>query len=227
MPVVPHVPWVQRNIPIPPGLYDDVCKVLKQKIDAGVYEHSNSSYRTRWFCVPKKDGKLRMVLALEALNAVTIQHSGVPPFTEEVAEHFAWRACSSMMDLYVGYDERALAPRFTRLHFLSIPFRPPQIYSPTNGLGKLSSHIHGDVIFILQAEIPEFTRPISTISQLGVQLHVTRKWRARNHSRKLRHTALRLGTLPRPKSNRTADEVLRRYIFRLQNHFFASRKSRF
>ena len=159
MPVVPHVPWVQRNIPIPPGLYDEVCAVLKKKIDAGVYEHSNSSYRTRWFCVPKKDGKLRMVLALEALNAVTIQHSGVPPFTEEVAEHFAGRACGSMLDLYVGYDERALAQGSRDYTSFQSPFGPLRSTVLPMGWANSVPIFHGDVVFILQAEIPEFTRP--------------------------------------------------------------------
>jgi hypothetical protein len=43
-PVVPHTPWVERNIPIPPGIYPEVCKLIKAKIDAGTYEPSNSSY---------------------------------------------------------------------------------------------------------------------------------------------------------------------------------------
>jgi hypothetical protein len=42
--VVPHKPWIQRNILIPPGLYDKLCKLVKQKMDAGVFEPSNSSY---------------------------------------------------------------------------------------------------------------------------------------------------------------------------------------
>lgn len=82
MPVIPHKPWVLKNIPIPPGLYPQVCKVIKTKIDAGVYEPSNSAYRSRWFCVLKKDGvSLRLVHSLEPLNEVTIAHSGVPPAT--------------------------------------------------------------------------------------------------------------------------------------------------
>ena len=69
IPVVPHTPWVQRNIPIPPGLYQEVCRLVKNKIDAEVFEPSNSSYRSRWFCVLKKDGKsLRIVQSLEPLN---------------------------------------------------------------------------------------------------------------------------------------------------------------
>jgi hypothetical protein len=47
MPTIPHKPWAQRNIPIPPGIYDEVCRLIKRKIDAGVYEPSNSSYRSK------------------------------------------------------------------------------------------------------------------------------------------------------------------------------------
>ena len=90
IPVVPHKPWVLKNIPIPPGLYPKVCEIIKTKLDAGVYEPSNSSYRSRWFCVLKKDGvSLRLVHSLEPLNKVTIAHSGVPPATENLASQFA------------------------------------------------------------------------------------------------------------------------------------------
>jgi hypothetical protein len=110
IPVVPHKPWVLKNIPIPPGLYQEVCRIIKTKLDAGVYEPSNSSYRSRWFCIIKKDGKsLRLVHSLEPLNEVTIAHSGVPPATETLAAQFAGRSCGGMFDLYVGYDERTLA----------------------------------------------------------------------------------------------------------------------
>ena len=109
MPVVPHKPWVLCNIPIPPGIYDDVCEAIHEELQAGTFEPSNSSYGSHWFCVVKKDGKaLQLVLSLEPLNQVTIQHSGVPPFTEQLTEHFASQACGSMLDLYVGYNKRAL-----------------------------------------------------------------------------------------------------------------------
>ena len=63
MPVVPHKPWVLRNILILPGIYDDVCEAIRRKLQAGTFELLNSSYRSRWFCVVKKDGKaLRPVL---------------------------------------------------------------------------------------------------------------------------------------------------------------------
>ena len=46
MPTVEHTPWVYRNIPIPSGIYEEVCKIVQQKIKAGVYEPSNASYRS-------------------------------------------------------------------------------------------------------------------------------------------------------------------------------------
>ena len=108
-PVVAHTPWVERNIPIPPGIFERVCEVVRDKINAGVYEPSNSSYRSRWFCVKKADGRLRPVHALEALNRVTIQHSGVTPTPDHLAETFGGRACGGILDLFVGYDNRPLA----------------------------------------------------------------------------------------------------------------------
>ncbi|EIN06904.1 hypothetical protein PUNSTDRAFT_28646, partial [Punctularia strigosozonata HHB-11173 SS5] len=74
IPTVEHVPWVFKNIPIAPGIRDEVIKIIKAKIASGTYEHSNSSYRSAWFCVPKKDGKsLRLVHDLQPLNRVTIR----------------------------------------------------------------------------------------------------------------------------------------------------------
>ena len=46
IPTVEHKPWVVRNIPIPPGIYKNICELIQRKIDAGVFEPSNSSYRS-------------------------------------------------------------------------------------------------------------------------------------------------------------------------------------
>jgi hypothetical protein len=120
MPTIANKPWVVHNIPIPPGVYEHICGLIKKKIDAGVFKASNSSYRSPWFCIIKKDGSsLYIVQSLEPLNTVTIAHSGVPPFTEQVAEQFAGHACCAMLDLFVEYDERALT------EFLRQPFSHP------------------------------------------------------------------------------------------------------
>ncbi|KAF8238365.1 hypothetical protein L208DRAFT_1074909, partial [Tricholoma matsutake] len=84
-------------IPILPGIYEEVCAMLKKKIEAGIYEPSNSSYRLHWFCITKKD-TLRSVHGLEQLNKVTIQHSGVVPIPEHLAELFGGCTCGGMLD---------------------------------------------------------------------------------------------------------------------------------
>ena len=63
-----------------------------------------------------------MVQSLEPLNAVTIAHSGVPPFTEQLVKQFAGHACGAMLDLFVGYDERALAEVSHDLTMFQTPF---------------------------------------------------------------------------------------------------------
>ena len=160
MPTIPHKPWAQRNIPIPPGIYEEVCKVIRRKLDAGVYEPSNSSYRSRWFCVVKKDGTtLRIVHSLEPLNQVTIKHAGVTPFTDQIGEHFAGRACGGMLDLYVGYDERGLAETSRDLTTFQSPFGTLRLVTLPMGWTNSVPIFHDDVTFILQPEIPDVTVP--------------------------------------------------------------------
>lgn len=159
-PVVPHTPWVQKNIPIPPGLYNEVCGMIKKKLAAGVYEPSNSSYRSRWFCVLKKDKhSLRIVHSLEPLNQVTIQHSGVPPTPDHLAEQFGGRPCSSIFDLYVGYDERLIAETSRDFTTFQTPFGALRHRTLPMGWCNSVPIFHDDVTYILRLEIPERTVP--------------------------------------------------------------------
>lgn len=159
-PVLPHTPWVEKNIPIPPGLYKEVCDMLKRKIAAGVYEPSNSSYCSRWFCVLKKDKhSLRIVHSLEPLNKVTIQHSGVPPTPDYLAEQFGGRACGAIFDLYVGYDERLIAESSRDLTTFQTPFGALRHCTLPMGWSNSVPIFHEDVTYILRPEIPDLTAP--------------------------------------------------------------------
>ena len=160
IPTIPHKPWADRNIPIPPGIYAEICRIIKLKLDAGVYEPSNSSYRTRWFPVAKKDGKsLRIVHSLEPLNRVTITHAGVTPFTDQIGEHFTGCACGGMLDLYVGYDERGLAETSWDLTTFQSPFSALRLVTLPMGWTNSVPIFHDDVTHILQPEIPDTTVP--------------------------------------------------------------------
>ena len=159
-PVLPHVPWVERDIPIPPGIREEVCRIIKDKIDAGVYEPSSSSYRSKWFTVIKKDGKsLRIVHCLEPLNKVTIQYSGVPPATAEVASQFAGRACIGLLDIWVGYDERYIDEESRDLTTFQTPFGPHRLVKLPMGWTNSVPIFHDDVCYIFRDEIPHITSP--------------------------------------------------------------------
>lgn len=38
IPVTSHVPWADKNIPLPPGQREEIIRLLKEKMEAGVYE---------------------------------------------------------------------------------------------------------------------------------------------------------------------------------------------
>ena len=77
IPVIKHVPWAHKNLPIPLGILNEVTNLFKEKIAVGMYERSDTSYRSCWFCVKKKNGSLRLIHDLQPLNAITISNSGI------------------------------------------------------------------------------------------------------------------------------------------------------
>jgi len=111
IPTVPHVPWEHRNIPIPARLREKVMEVLRLKMEAGVYEQSQSSYRSRWFVVLKKNGKLRIVHDLQPLNKVSIRDAAMLPIVDDFIDNFAGRQCYTVFDLFWGFDARKIHPR--------------------------------------------------------------------------------------------------------------------
>ncbi|KAJ3911133.1 hypothetical protein F5877DRAFT_29580, partial [Lentinula edodes] len=106
MPIIEHTPWRVPTLPISPGLAERIVEIVWEKIRTGVYEPSNSSYRTRWFAVVKKDGTSpRLVHDLQPLSVVTVRDSSIPPILENLAEAYAFRSALATLDMYVGYDE--------------------------------------------------------------------------------------------------------------------------
>ncbi|RXW12346.1 hypothetical protein EST38_g13510 [Candolleomyces aberdarensis] len=160
IPTLDHNVWIKSNIPIPRGLQPKIIKILKEKQAAGVIEPSNAAYRSQWFWVLKKDGKsLRIVHNLQPLNAVTIKDSAVPPTVEPYAESFAGRACYSVLDLFVGFDQRELHPDSRDLTTFQSPLGTFRLTRIPMGYTNSQQVQHGDLTFILQDEIPEVTMP--------------------------------------------------------------------
>ena len=155
IPTVPHTAWEYRNIPIPPGIRDKVIELLKHKINAGVYEPSQSAYRSRWFCVLKKNGKLRIVHDLQPLNKVTIRDAGLPPIVDDFIEPFAGRQCYTVFDLFWGFDARKVHPESRDLTAFLTPLGLLRLTSLPMGFTNSPAEFQKCMTFILHDEIPD------------------------------------------------------------------------
>ncbi|KAJ2923743.1 hypothetical protein H1R20_g13351, partial [Candolleomyces eurysporus] len=135
-------------------------KIIKDKIASGVIEPSNASYHLHWFWVLKKDGRsLRIVHDLQPLNPVSIKDSAMPPIIEPYAELFAGRACYSVFDLFVGFDQRELDPDSRDLTTFQTPLGTFRLTCIPMGYTNSQQIQHGDITFILQDEILHITQP--------------------------------------------------------------------
>ncbi len=132
---------------------------MNKKIASGVYEPLNVSYCSRWFCAAKKDGNIHIVHSLGPLNRVMIQHSGVPPIPDHMAECFAGRACGTTLDLFVGYDERELDEDSHDFTTFQTPSGTMRLTMLPMGWSNSVPIFHEDFTFILQEEIPEKAIP--------------------------------------------------------------------
>ena len=91
------------------------------------------------------------------MNRISIQHSGVPPIPDHMAEQFAGRSCGTALDLYVGYDERLIAEDSRDLTTFQTPFRPLRLVTLPMGWTGSVPIFHDNVTYILQPEIPHLT----------------------------------------------------------------------
>jgi hypothetical protein len=110
IPAVPHTPWQDRGIRLPVKTREKVIAFLKDKMANGLYERSQSSYRSGFFAVEKKDGRIRIVHDLQKLNSFTIRDSGLPPRMDEMTEEMAGCLIYTGFDAFAGYDQVALHP---------------------------------------------------------------------------------------------------------------------
>jgi hypothetical protein len=154
IPTVPHLPWEYRNIPIPKGLLPRILEVLKLKMAADVYEHSQSSYRSQWFVVLKKNGKLRIVHDLQPLNQVTIRDAGMLPVLDDFVEGFAGRECYTVFDLFWGFDARKIHKRSRDLTAFMTPLGLLQITSLPTGFTNSPAEFQKCMVMVLEDEIP-------------------------------------------------------------------------
>ncbi|KAE8239698.1 hypothetical protein A4X13_0g8112, partial [Tilletia indica] len=110
IPVVEHEIWDQRKIPISAAIKEQVMRLLQEKIDSGLYEHSSAGYTSKWFPVAKKQkGQFRLVHDLQPLNAVTARNPGRLPQIDTFVGELSGKACIGTLDHFSGFDQVWLA----------------------------------------------------------------------------------------------------------------------
>ena len=126
---------------------DEVIDLFKRKVASSIYEPSDASYRSQWFCM-KKNGTLCIVHDLQRLNVITIHNAAIPPFVNQFVESMAAQSCYTLLNLFFGYDHRMLNVSSCNLTRFQTP--------ATNAVVVF----HGDVTFTLEPEIPHITKPL-------------------------------------------------------------------
>jgi RNase H-like domain found in reverse transcriptase/Integrase zinc binding domain len=155
IPTIEHEPWIEKNIPLPQGYKDELIRLLKEKIKAGVYERATTAYRSKWFYVKKKDGGLRIVHDLQKLNSVTIRDSAVPPIIEEFVEAYAGRSVYTVLDMYWGFHARMLDIHSRDLTAFQTPLGSFRLTSLPMGYANAPAEFQACMMYILQDEVPE------------------------------------------------------------------------
>jgi hypothetical protein len=145
IPVIEHTPWVQPPIRIPKAIEDTVRQMLTDQRDAGKYEYSTASYRSRIFTVAKKTG-IRIVHDVQELNKVTIRDAALPPRVDDFAEGHVGHTIYGLADLFSGYDGRVLA----------VKSRPLTTFNSLIGPNRLTVLPQGAT-----NSVPEFQRCIT------------------------------------------------------------------
>ena len=155
IPTVEHEPWIEKNIPIAHSYRDEIIRLLKEKVKAGVYEPTTTAYRSKWFCVKKKDGGLRIVHDLQNLNGVTIRDSAVPPIVEEFVEAYAGRSVYTVLDMYWGFHARMIDARCRDMTAFQTPLGTFRLTSLPMGFTNAPAEFQACMMYILQDEVPD------------------------------------------------------------------------
>ena len=155
IPTIEHKPWTEKNILIAQSHKDEVMRLLKEKVKAGVYERAHTSYRSKWFYVMKKDGGLRLVHDLQPLNNVTIRDAAVPPIIEGFVEAYAGRSVYTVLDMYWGFHARVLDVHSRDLTAFQTELGTFRLTSLPMGYANAPAEFQACMMFILQDEVPD------------------------------------------------------------------------
>ena len=98
-----YTPFKERYRRVPPHLYEEVRKHLKEMVEIGAIRKSNSPWASAVVLVRKKDGSLRFCIDLRHLNNRTIKDAYSLPRIEETLDCLNGAKIFTSLDLKSGY----------------------------------------------------------------------------------------------------------------------------
>jgi hypothetical protein len=166
-----HVLWFKKNISIPMGHWEQFVQIIQEKINAGVYKQSQSSYWSAYFCVIKKDSSLCLVHDPQPLNGVSIWDTGQASLIDDFVNNFACQQMYTMLDMFSGYNAWLIHPESRLLMVFQAPSHHllqtkslPMGY--TNSVPKFQNCMN----LILQDKIP--SKAGVFIDDVGIKGHL-------------------------------------------------------
>ena len=98
-----YTPFKERYRRVPPHLYEEVRRHLKEMVEIGAIRKSNSPWASAVVLVRKKDGSLRFCIDLRHLNNRTIKDAYSLPRIEETLDCLNGAKIFTSLDLKSGY----------------------------------------------------------------------------------------------------------------------------
>ena len=98
-----YTPFKERYRRVPPHLYEEVWKHLKEMVEIGAIRKSNSPWASAVVLVRKKDGSLRFCIDLRHLNNRKIKDAYSLPRIEETLDCLNGAKIFTSLDLKSGY----------------------------------------------------------------------------------------------------------------------------
>ena len=98
-----YTPFKERYRRVPPHLYEEVQKHLKEMVEIGAIRKSSSPWASAVVLVRKKDGSLRFCIDLRHLNNRTIKDAYSLPRIEETLDCLNGAKIFTSLDLKSGY----------------------------------------------------------------------------------------------------------------------------
>jgi hypothetical protein len=118
-----------------------------------LHDHADLIH-SHWFCVVKKNGKLRIVHDLQPLNQVTIRDAAQPLNLDNFIEPFAGSQCYTVFNLFWGFDARKMDLQSQDMTAFQSPIGLLWLTSLPTGFTNLPAEFQKCMTFILNDEIP-------------------------------------------------------------------------